>query len=201
MDDKFNFHKHITIEWRKSSQRVGVLLRLRKLIPTFAMLQLYKSAILLHLSHCHLVWHSCRASDKRKLEGIQERTLRAVFNSNSLTYKELLHKANLPSSYSGWLKDIAVLMYKVKNSLSPSHKTELFNRPNKRYELRNADVVIPRYNIVKYGKHSVRYYGPYTCSKWDVEDQQKSSLGSFKRNIRNKDLEYLVDDNCTDCFL
>ena len=133
MDDKFNFHKHITTVCRKNSQKVGVLLRLRRLIPTFAKLQLYKSTILPHLSYCHLVWHFCRTSNKRKLERIQERALRAMFNSNSLTYQGLLHKANLPSLYNRRLQDIAVLMYKVKNNLSPSHITELFSRPNKRY--------------------------------------------------------------------
>ena len=81
MDDKFNFHKHITLVCRKSSQKVGV-------------------AILPHLSYCHLVGHFCRASDKRKLERVQERALRAVFNSNSLTYQEPLRKANLPSPHT-----------------------------------------------------------------------------------------------------
>ena len=92
-------------------------------------------------------------------------------------------------------------MHKVKNNLSPSHITELFIRPNKRYELRNADFTIPRYNTVKYGKHFVRCYGPYIWSKLDVEDKEKPGLESFKRNIRNKDLENLVDNNCRDCFL
>ena len=74
-------------------------------------------------------------------------------------------------------------MYKMKNNLSSSRITELFRRPNNRYELRNADVVIPRYNIVKYGKHSVRYYGPYIWSKLDVEDQEKPSLESSRETL------------------
>ena len=94
-----------------------------------------------------------------------------------------------------------MLTYKVKNNLSLLHITGHFRRPNKRYELRNADFVTPRYNLVKYSKHSARYYGPHTWSKLDVEDQEKPSLESFKRNNRNKDLEYLVDNNCRDCFL
>ena len=110
MDDQLNFHKNITTLWRKSSQKVVVLLRLRKFILTSAKLQLYKSAILPHHTYCHLVWHFCRASDKRKLEQIQEKALRAVFKSNSLTYQEFLHEANPSSLYNRRLQDIAVLM-------------------------------------------------------------------------------------------
>jgi len=54
-------------------------MRLKNLIPTEAKLQLYKAAILPHLTYCHLTWHFCKASDRRKLERIQERGLRAVF--------------------------------------------------------------------------------------------------------------------------
>ena len=51
-------------------------------------------------------------------------------------------------------------MYKVKDNLSPEYISELFGKSNNRYDLRNADFNIPRYNTVKYGKHSFRYNGP-----------------------------------------
>ena len=121
IDEMLNFNNHITAVCRQSSQKVGVLLRLRKLIPVSAKLQLYKSAILPHLTYCHLVWHFCRASDKRKLERIQERALRVVFNTNSLTYQELLDKAQLSSLNNRRLQDIAILMYKVKNNLTSQY--------------------------------------------------------------------------------
>ena len=50
------------------------------MIPTRAKLQFYKAAILPYLTYSHTVWHFCCASDKRKLERVQERALRAVFN-------------------------------------------------------------------------------------------------------------------------
>ena len=70
VDCKLNFNEHISNVCRKASQRIGVIIRLRNLIPTEAKLQLYKSAILPHLTYCHLVWHFCRASDTLKLERI-----------------------------------------------------------------------------------------------------------------------------------
>ena len=96
IDDKLNFTSHISNICIKASQKVGVLLRLRNLIPCKAKLIIYKSSILPHLTYCHLVWHNCRSSDSRKIERIQERALRAVFNSHSESYENLLVRAELP---------------------------------------------------------------------------------------------------------
>ena len=97
IDSKMNFNDHISTVCKKASQRVGVIMRLRNLIFTAAKLQLYKAAILPHLTYCHLTWHFCRASDTRKLERVQERGLRAVFKDKHSSYKQLLERAALPT--------------------------------------------------------------------------------------------------------
>ena len=69
----------------------------------------------LHLPHCHLAWHFCNASDRRKLERIQEQGLRAVYKTRSVSYQDLLDGAKLPMLYNtrGVRQDIATLMFKV----------------------------------------------------------------------------------------
>ena len=84
------------------------------MIPREAKLQLYKSAILPNLTYCRIVWHFCKASDARKLERVQERALRAIYNDRNATYEELLEKGRpSKSSQSRRLQDILILMYKV----------------------------------------------------------------------------------------
>ena len=90
IDEQLNFNTHINEICKKASQRVGVMLRLKKLVPTNAKLTLYKSAILPYLTYCHLTWHFCSANDKRKLEWVQERALRAVFLHKQSSYQALL---------------------------------------------------------------------------------------------------------------
>ena len=110
------------------------------LIPTAAKLHLYKAAILPHLTNCHSTSHACREIDRRKLERIQERTLRAIFNDKQSGYEELLVKDTLPSLYNRRIQDILIL------STSPY--------------IRNADFILPRFSTVTFGKHSLRYTGP-----------------------------------------
>ena len=63
IDEKLTFSEHGKDINRKASQK-GVLLRLHNLIPCTAKLQLYKFAILPHLTYCDIVWHFCKSSDK-----------------------------------------------------------------------------------------------------------------------------------------
>ena len=71
----------------------------------------------LHLTYCHLVWHFCNASDRRKLEQIQERALRGMYKTRSASYQELLDRAKLPTLYNtrDVRQDIATLMFKYKH--------------------------------------------------------------------------------------
>ena len=118
-DDNLIFSQHISDLCKKASQRVGVLARLRNLITTETKLVLYKTTIMPYLTYCHLVWHFCKASNTRKVERIQERALRIVYNSHSETYMNLLERAKLPSLLNRRLQDIVILMYKVKYRLVP----------------------------------------------------------------------------------
>ena len=183
------------------SKKIGVLARLRNLISSKTKLQLYLSAILPHLTYCQTVWHFCKQSERRKLERLQERTLRVIYNCRTDTYEDLLRRAKLPSLYNRRLQEIVTLMYKVRNGLAPDYICELFSFKNKVYSLRNADFDVPRYSTVRYGKHSITYLGPYLWSRLSPSDRQQPSLDNFRRNIRKKDLASLVEGTCSNCAL
>ena len=97
IDDQLNFNIHINEMCKRASQlRVGVMMRLKKFILTNAKLTLYKSAILPYLTYCHdLTWHLCTACNKRKLERMQERALRALFLNKQSSYQAPLDKGDL----------------------------------------------------------------------------------------------------------
>ena len=147
---------------------------------------------------------SHQATDKKKLEQVNKRGLRAVFCDWNLAYEDLLKRANLCSLYNMRLQDIAIFMYKVKHRLLPSNILDLFSGTPSWYNLRNSDFHISRFNSVHYGKHSLRYFGPYLWSKLGHSDRQMPTLTSFVSNIRRKDLANLVSNyvctgNCVKC--
>ena len=178
-----------------------MLARLRNLISCETKLHLYLTAILPNLTYCHTVWHFCKVSDRRKLERVQERALRVIFNSKTDTCDVLLSRAELPYLYNRQLQDIVILMFKVKNGLAPDYIMELFRNSNKGYSLRNADFDLPRLSSVRYGKHSIRYLGPYLWSRLSAVDRKRLTIGNFRDSIRDKDLSALIDDACSYCAI
>ena len=204
IDEKLNFSLHISEVCNRVSKQVGILNRLKNLIPSCAKLELYKSAIMPHLIYCHLVWHFSLASDWRKLERLQERALRAVFNNTSDTYDTLLEKAKLTTLYNRRLQDILILMYKVKNGLTPKYLTDLFQvncDRDRRYNLRNSDFGLPRYNTVTNGKHSIGYLGPSLWAKLTRKERTIKSLSIFRTMIRKKNISAVVEGCGRDCNL
>ena len=201
IDEQLNFNTHINEICKKASQRVGIMLRL-KLIPSNAKLTLYKSAILPYLTCCHLTWHFCCATDKRKLERIQERALRAVFLDKQSSYQVLLDKSDLTTHQNRRLQDTAILTYKVKHKLCLTKICELFHMHCSPYNLRVTEFAIPRFRTNKYGKHSLTYLGPKLWDKLPSEIRTLPSLFSFKSRIRKFDLSEMVeDDNFSNCIL
>ena len=119
------------------------------------------------------------------------------------SYDELLSLAELPSLINRRLQEIAILMFKAKKNLLPSQIQELFTlnaNCKKRYYLRNSDIKMPRFNTIKYGKHSIRYYGPFLWSKLTKELRTEGSLHRFKTKIRRTDLTVITDDGCSNCM-
>ena len=62
LDSDLSFSDHINVSCKKARQRIGVLMRLRNLIPTQSKLTLFKCDILPYVTYCHLVWHFCKAN-------------------------------------------------------------------------------------------------------------------------------------------
>ena len=52
---------------------------------------------------------------------------------------------------------------------------------------------IPRFNTVLYGKHSLRYLGPFLWNKLDKNITETGSLSRFKFHIRCKDPTELIN--------
>ena len=174
----------------------------RTYILTKAKLHIFKTSILPHLTYCSLVWHFIRSPDKRKLERLQERGQRAVFKDNCGSYDELLSKAKLPTLCNRRLQDVATLMFKVKHGICPTYISDLFNQQRNQYSLRNSDFVIPRFDTVTYGKHSIKYLGPTLWRRLPRDIRNVTNLNFFKKLIRQKDLSTLVSNECgSDCLL
>ena len=125
--------------------------------------------------------------------------MRTVFADRTATDEELLNKARLPSLANGRLQEILILMYKVNHSLAPEHISNIFYKQDT-HNLR-SDLPIPRYGTVKYGKHSIRYVGPYFGGKisQDVTYAVRLALGRLSELYTILMSQSLLDGVCNYC--
>ena len=71
----------------------------------------------------------------RKLEKLQERALRIVFNSNLFTNDELLKKSNLSTLHNRRLQDISITMFKYHMGLLRTYLNNVFVTKFLKYHL------------------------------------------------------------------
>ena len=162
---------------------------------------LRKTSILPYLTYCNLVCKFCKSSNSRKIERIQERSLRAVYKSQTETYKKLLTRTKLPTLYNRHLQDITILKYKVKYGMAPRCVSQLFTIKSTHQHLRNCDFELSCLDTVAYGRHLLCYQRPFIWSKVSSELRNLTSLKAFKKHIRGVDLLTHIDNNSNCCDL
>ena len=96
------------------------------------------------------------------------------------------------------------MMFKVKNKLVVNYIADIFNinegnTNSKRYNLRNADFVLPRFNTVAYGRPSLRFFGPQLWSKLSKEERNIGTLAAFRTMIRKKNVTSIVEECGSEC--
>ena len=71
-----------------------------------------------------------------------------------------------------------------EHDLVPDCVSELFVRKGSTHSLRKSDFVLPRFETIRYDKHSVRYLGPFLWSKLTENQRDSPSLRVFINKIK-----------------
>ena len=130
-----------------------------------------------------------------------------MYNTTTESYDTLLKIAKLTILQNRRLQDILlILMFEVKNKLTVNQIADIYNineksTNSKRYNLRNADFVLPRFKTVTYGRHSLRFLGPQLWSKLSKEERNIATLATFRTMIRKKDVTSFLEGCGSECRL
>ena len=92
--------------------------RFGKLFNKKLLLKLYKEFVLPHFRYCSLIWHFCGKRNTEKLEYLNRRILRYIFQDKESSYDDLLSQTNIST-----LKSIKYLAAKSWNSLTDDIRT------------------------------------------------------------------------------
>ena len=93
LDDKLNFNLHISNICRSAANQLNALIRLKNYLSFNAKRVLINSYIISNFNYCPLVWMFSTAKSLNKIESLQKRALRFLYNDYSISYEGLLEKA------------------------------------------------------------------------------------------------------------
>lgn len=202
IDYKLDFSDHINELCKRAGRKLNALGRLSKTLDTNAKMCLFQTFILSHFNYCPVVWHFTKLENMKKIEKIQERALRYVFNDFVSSYSDLLKKASRPLLYVQRLRSIMVEVYKIVNGQSPQYLHNLFTIKEQEYCMRNdIQVCQPIYRTNTYGNNSFRYQGAKLWNLLDSNIKGIENLKQFKSELFKWDGPKCNCANCHFCRL
>ena len=153
IDFKLSFDLHISIVCKKASRQLNVLKRIGRNLCRLRKLNIYYSFIMSNFNYCPLVWHFCGEVNIKKIEEIQERALRFIYQDYNSSYDTLLDKSKLPSLKVRRLRAIALEAFKILNNQTPIYLNDILTYKPHSY---SNTVEIPQVRTSSYGVRSFR---------------------------------------------
>jgi hypothetical protein len=119
IDYQLNFDVHIGNICRKASQQLNILKRLGPYLDRLSKLTIFHTFLLSNFNFCPLAWHFCTERNSKKIEKVQERALRFVYEDYLSSYEQLLEKAKIPSLQIRRQRKMPLETFKIINQLTP----------------------------------------------------------------------------------
>ena len=186
IDNKLSLAPHISNMCKTAANQLNSIKRLKKHFDIDTKKHLVITYVLSHFNYCPLVWHFCGNGSIHKMEKIQERALRFVFNDYESEYKDMLQKNGESTLYLKRVRIMAQEVYKAINNQSPKYMKELLSERNSRYSNRRPlDLYIPGVNQKTFGYKSYRFEAPSVWNSLDLEIRKAENFNDFKKLINS----------------
>ena len=183
IDNKLNFDQHIATLCKKAGAQINAISRLKTFLGMEERKVLIESFIYSNFNYCPLVWHFCSAASKNKIEKIQERSLRFLYNDYNSTYAELLDKADKPTMEVRRLRNLATEIFKTLNNLNPTFMQEMFIKSS--YSARRPnDLFVSRVQSETFGRKSLLSLGPRIWNSLPEHIKEKTSINQFQASMK-----------------
>ena len=185
IDTKLNFEEHTTRLCNKASQKLSALARISSYMSIQQRRRIMKAFISSQFGYCPLVWLFCSRNANNRMNRIQERALRIVYNDKVSSFSALLERDNSVTIHSRNLQVLATEIFKVKNNLASPVMNEIFGLSETPYNLRKSAIFQSRrIRTQSYGLNSLAYLGPKIWQLVPEEIKRSVSLNDFKSKIK-----------------
>ena len=115
-----------------------------------------------NFNYCPLVWMFSSAKSLNKVEFLQKRALRLLYDNYDSSYESLLKLAEKSTMNVTGLRSLCTDIFKTLNNINPVFMNEIFELRKTKRAVRNQyklNLEVPIINQVTFGAKSIRYLG------------------------------------------
>ena len=155
IDQTLKWDTHVLkVRLQKINPKIGLIHRLKKMLPTKVLSTLYLILIQPHIDYCISVWGACALKYINLIQRLQNRAARAVtgiFDYNQ-SVSAIINSLNWVTVKSRYFYFLGIFVYKCLNHIAPSSLVERFNvmddsRPYHTRAVSNKDLIIPHSHL------------------------------------------------------
>ena len=178
LDEKVKFHKHTEYIGKKISRSIGVISRIKNLVPQNVLYNLYYTLIFPYFNYCNLVWCGTYWVHLNSIWLLQKRAIRLInlkpprSHTNHLFIESKILK--LPEIR---LLKLGIFMFKNKDH-------PMFVR-NIAYNFRSQDLLNTTFARLTSTEQSIFYAGPTMWNNLPYTLRNCSSVNSFKKELKS----------------
>ena len=131
IDSRLSWKPHIDLLCSKVAKTIGILHKIKCIVPNNVLKILYNSLILSNISYCNLVWGNTYSCYLNRLYILQKRAIRLItWSDYSSKVGKLFKDLNTLSVFDIYKHQLGSFMYKIYHSILPSKFCSLFNLNN-----------------------------------------------------------------------
>ena len=194
IDQHLTWNDHILAISNKIARNIGVISRLRHVLPQNIMILLYNSMILPYLTYCNVVWANTYPTRLQRLFKLQKRIVRICsmsdFNAHS---KPLFQKLNFLNIYQLNQYCITLMVFKHKHNKLPQNLATMLKCKISvhNYNTRNPDNYYIEKCTSTSSSFTFKHTGPIIWNSLPAVIRNTAFLNSFKSKMK----KYLIKIN------
>jgi len=189
IDEHLTWKNHIEVINSKISKNIGVIFRVRHILPKAQLYALYCTLILPYLTYCNIIWGCTYFSRLQTLILKQKRVIRIVTGSKYRDHTSLLFKNLFCLKFTDLVEfSVAIMMFKVYNNKVPPNVNNIFFQCSKihNYNTKRKKNFYVLSRRTKAREFSISCRGPKIWNNLDEKIKSAKSVFIFKINLKRK---------------
>ena len=195
IDAELNFNLYIVNICRSEANQLNAFIRLKKFLSLEEKKFLINSYFYSNFNYCPLVWMFSHAKSLKKVEALQKRALRFLYNDYNSSSEEILKKSEKFCMELKRLRYLCIEIYKTINNIIRSFMKQIYKlretKSSKSVQTKSQcsqSHMFPKsksQSQVSYGEKSLRYYRSKIWNSLPFHVKTGEKLKTFEDIIKN----------------